>query len=560
MLKRTLSKELESWKTSIYRKPLVLQGARQVGKTTLINEFGKTYQQYIYLNLEKKDHKEYFQEINDIKALTQRIFFDHKLKWSKLESTLLFIDEIQEQPSAVNFLRYFFEDLPQIHVIAAGSMLENLIGKNITFPVGRVEYKTLRPFSFEEFLLAINEELAFEEYKNVPIKKYTTQRLFELFHTYSFIGGMPEIVKKYAKNQDITELFPVYQSLINSYFLDAERYAENKNGLDLLRIVIQKILSEAGNRITNKTFTGTDFKTKDITTVLNAIQKTKLIQLIYPTSQLSLPAFPDFKKSPKIQLLDTGILNFASSAHTEILATKDLNNVFKGRIIEHLVGQEILSTITFPLGTLHFWSRDKVNSSAELDYVVPYKGHLIPIEVKSGPTGTLKSLLLFLDNSPLNFGIRFYYGEFSVDKIKTSGGKTVHLFNLPYFLAGQLEAYLPWIWEQTKKEEIHTFTFREPDNNYSSERLQKTQTNTNTKFNKKHLLILKHLQEKPLTGKVILEEILNITDQNKNRATYLRFLMKLELIEWTEPENPISKTQAYRITKKGIEHLTSDNK
>ncbi len=553
MHQRLLLKELQEWKTSIDRKPLVLQGARQVGKTTLVNDFGKTYDQYLYLNLEKEVHQKYFQKIDNTEELVQRIFFDHKLKWTKLQNTLLFIDEIQELPVAVNFLRYFFEELPQLHVIAAGSMLEALLGKNVSFPVGRVEFKVLRPFSFREFLLAIGEEEALHELNTVPLKKYATHRLFSLFHTYAFLGGMPEIIKKYAVNRDITNLFSVYQSLINSYFLDAEKYADSKSSLELLRLIIQKVLVEAGSRITNKTFGGQDYKTKDIEANLRAIQKTHLIQLVYPTVNCTPPALPDYKKSPRLQLLDTGILNFASSAHNEILGTQDLNQVFKGRIIEHLVGQELLSTITFPLGSLHFWIRDKTGSSAELDFILPYKGKLIPIEVKSGPTGTLKSLMVFLDHSPLNFGIRLYHGEFSIDEIKTPSGKPIYLFNFPYFLASQLENYIPWILNKLAELEKPIFEVREDTVAYqvSEPKIKKVDAITIEKLKAKHFKVLQSIANLPLSGKDILEKILGLSDQSKNRHTYIKSLMDLELIEWTEPENPISKTQAYRITEKG---------
>jgi uncharacterized protein len=553
MHQRLLLKELQEWKASPYRKPLVLQGARQVGKTTLVNDFGKIYDQYLYLNLEKDVHQKYFKKIDNTEELVQRIFFDHKLKWSKIENTLLFIDEIQEFPAAVNFLRYFFEELPQLHVIAAGSMLEALLGKKVSFPVGRVEFKVLRPFSFQEFLLAINEEEALTEYKTIPINKYATQRLFSLFHTYAFLGGMPEIIKKYAVSRDITNLFTVYQSLINSYFIDAEKYADSKSSLELLRLIIQKVLVEAGNRITNKTFGGQEYKTKDVEATLRAIQKTHLIQLVYPTVDFTPPALPDYKKSPRLQLLDTGILNFASSAHNEILATNDLNQVFKGRIIEHLVGQELLSSITYPLGSLHFWIRDKNGSSAELDFLLPYKGKLIPVEVKSGPTGTLKSLMVFLDHSPLNFGIRLYHGEISIDKIKTSSGKPIYLFNFPYFLAAQIENYIPWILNQLAELDKERFEVREAFVAYgdSATKTKKSKILKIENLKAKHYKILQSLANHPRSGKDLLEEVIGLSDQSKNRHAYIKSLMDLGLLEWTEPENIISKTQAYQLTEKG---------
>ena len=228
MFYRKILQELEDWKNDEFRKPLVIRGARQVGKTTVVHEFSKQYKQYIYLNLEKEEYKQLFQTLSDIELLAQRIFFIEGKKWELLSETLLFIDEIQEVPKAINFLRYFYEDLPQLHVITAGSMLETLLGKNISFPVGRVEYKILRPVSFEEFLGAIDETLALEELQKVPLKSYAYNRLLSLFHTYALLGGMPSVIQQYAKQKDITSLKPIYESLLNSYLEDAEKYAKNE--------------------------------------------------------------------------------------------------------------------------------------------------------------------------------------------------------------------------------------------------------------------------------------------------------------------------------------------
>jgi predicted AAA+ superfamily ATPase len=178
----------------------VLRGARQVGKTTVVNEFAKKFEQYIYLNLELISDRQPFEQFSNIEALVQTLFFIKNQTLLKKNNTLIFIDEIQEVPQALNILRYFYESEPEIAVIAAGSMLETLFNKNISFPVGRVEYKILRPVSFPEFLGAMGEKGALDYLETIPAPQFTHPKLLLLFHTYALIGGMPEVVKNYSEN------------------------------------------------------------------------------------------------------------------------------------------------------------------------------------------------------------------------------------------------------------------------------------------------------------------------------------------------------------------------
>src|SRR6185437_2696075 len=204
MFNRTIIKELELWLVKNNRKPLVIRGARQVGKTTVINQFALRFEQYIYLNLELPADRQPFEQFSSIEVLVQALFFIKNQSLSKKNSTLIFIDEIQEVPEALNALRYFYEAMPEIAIIAAGSMLETLFDKHISFPVGRVEYKMLRPASFPEFLGAVSEREALQYLQQVPAPTFTHRKLLQLFHTYALIGGMPEIVNNYSQNKDFT--------------------------------------------------------------------------------------------------------------------------------------------------------------------------------------------------------------------------------------------------------------------------------------------------------------------------------------------------------------------
>ncbi|MDR1683363.1 MAG: AAA family ATPase [Candidatus Symbiothrix sp.] len=444
MFERAILSELRKWKTSEGRKPLVLRGARQVGKTTVVEQFAREYSQYIHLNLERPVDKEFFSRYRSIDETVQAIFFQYNKSTEKIADTLLFIDEIQQSPEAVALLRYFYEDYPDLQVVAAGSLLETLLGRSIDFPVGRVEYRAVRPVSFAEFLAAMNEKQALEQYNKIPLNDFAHEKLLKLFHTYTLIGGMPAVVADYLKNKDLTVLQNIFESLLISYFDDAEKYAKNTGQIQILRHAIRSIFYEAGRRIKFQGFGASSYNSKEMGEVLRSLEKAMLLQLVFPTTQTEAPFLPDIKKSPRLQVLDTGMLNFFSGVQKELFGTHDLNDVYHGKITEHIVGQELLSSNHSFLNSLHFWVRDKKQSEAEIDFMYPYNGAMLPVEVKSGKSGKLRSLLYYLDQSDIDFAVRFYAGKVQLEEHKTKEGKTFKLLNLPYFLSGRLKEYLDY--------------------------------------------------------------------------------------------------------------------
>jgi predicted AAA+ superfamily ATPase len=451
MFKRLLINELEKWVIGADRKPLVIRGARQVGKTTVVNQFAGQFDQYIYLNLELKENKAPFEEFTTIETLVQTLFFIKNKKFEIKNKTLLFIDEIQEVPGALNILRYFYESEPGIAVIAAGSMLETIFNKNISFPVGRVEYKVMRPVSFPEFLAAMNETAALEQLQKVPISAFVHTKLLQLFHTYALIGGMPEIVNHYIQHKDLTSLGSIYDSLITSYLDDVEKYAASASQVLHFRHVIRNSFSQAGKRIKFEGFGNSSYRSREMGEALRTIEKALLLQLVYPNTVAELPLMPDIKKSPRLQVLDTGMLNYFAGIQKDILGTTDLNRIYQGTMVEHLVGQEILAFQYLSLSSLQFWIREKKDSSAEVDYLFSFNGKLIPVEVKSGTAGKLKSLHIFMDMAPHTMAVRFYAGNMSITEATTLTGKKYQLLNLPYYLVSQLKNYLDWFQKQIEQ-------------------------------------------------------------------------------------------------------------
>lgn len=447
MFNRQLLSELEKWRQNKSRKPLVIRGARQVGKTTLVNQFAAQYEQYIYLNLELSEDKEPFENFTSIENLISALFFLKNKTLAKKSTTLIFIDEIQEIPKALNTLRYFYELAPEISVIAAGSMLETLFDKHISFPIGRVEYKVIRPVSFPEFLSAIGEKAALEQLTQVPIAPFAQTKLLSLFHTYALIGGMPEIIQHYVTNKDLVALGPIYDSLISGYMDDVEKYAKSNTQILHIRHCIQSSFAQAGKRIKFEGFGNAAYKSREMGESLRTLEKALFIQLIYPCTTATVPMVPDIKKSPRLQILDSGLLNYFVGIQKDIIGTKDLNSIYQGTLIEHLIGQELLAFQYNALSALQFWVREKKESTAEVDYLFQHDGLIIPIEVKSGKEGTLKSLHSYMDLAPHDMAIRFYAGALNITDVITQKGKHYKILNLPYYLGSQIEKYIAWFIE-----------------------------------------------------------------------------------------------------------------
>jgi predicted AAA+ superfamily ATPase len=433
---------LNEWSKNDHRKPLILRGARQVGKTTVVKDFGQQFDIFIYLNLDILADRRLFEQQLPIDQLIQLILFHKNISRTPNQRLLIFIDEIQNSSDAVAMLRYFYEEYPDIYVIAAGSLLESLIDTHISFPVGRVEYAYLYPVTFEEFLAAMQEHQALAMLQEMEIPLYAHEKLLNLFHLYAMIGGMPEVVASFVRDRDWVKLSPIYDSLLVGYQDDAEKYADNSQQARVIRHVIAEAPLYAGSRIKFQNFGQSNYGSRDVGEAMRILEKALIIKLIYPTVALKPPFEHDYKKSPRLQFLDTGIVNFSVGLHKEFFALKDLNNLYQGRITEHIVGQQLLGTKTINSNQLLFWVREKLQATSEIDYVIPYGNQLIPIEVKSGKTGKLRSLHSFIDQSENNkFAIRLYSGKFHREKIISLGGKTFELLNLPYYMCGQLERY-----------------------------------------------------------------------------------------------------------------------
>jgi uncharacterized protein len=441
MIRRNALTYLTQWKYKPNRKPLVLRGARQVGKSTLVEMFSADFDVYLKLNLEKEYDSNLFDNYNSISELLKAIYFSNQ-KEILSGSTLLFIDEIQNNGKALAMLRYFYEEAPHIHVIVAGSLLESLLNQHkISFPVGRVEYYPLRPCSFTEFLDGIGENFdknLVENFEAEPVH----ERVMQLFRDYALVGGMPEAVVQYAKNRDVLSVSKIYESLLTAYIDDAEKYASNDTEINIIRHCLKAGWKKAAETITFEGFAGSQFRSRDVGNALRTLQKAFLLELVYPIASTEMPAIQNYRKRPKLFWLDTGLVNYFSQIQTEVFFAKDLSDLWRGRIAEHIVGQELICADDSVLAERTYWRRDAQGSDAEIDFVIPYNSLLIPVEVKSGYATKMKSLHLYMNAASQNFAVRIWQNELSVDDIKSPDDKSFRLLNIPFYYTSALKSLI----------------------------------------------------------------------------------------------------------------------
>ncbi|GHU59082.1 ATPase [Bacteroidia bacterium] len=441
MFERNILKDLNHWASDKYRKPLVLRGARQVGKTTVVNQFARNFENFLTVNLEKADARQLFESSDEVKKLLPLLFLYCDVA-RREGRTLLFIDEIQNSPHTVSLLRYFYEELPEIHVVAAGSLLETMLDKHISLPVGRVEYKALYPCSFVEFLSATGESRFVEPIRNASLPAVFHNELSQLFKTYSLIGGMPEVVSRYAADRDIVSLSNVYNQLLTAYRNDVEKYAENKTQAEVIRYILDEGWTFAGETITLGCFGGSPYKARETGEAFRTLQKAMLLELVYPLTSARMPAVSDLKRMPKLFWLDAGLVNHVAMIRKEYLINSDLMDTWRGKAAEQMVAQELKTLSSEVSAKRNYWVRGKHGSTAEVDFIYLYDGLIVPIEVKSGHNSHLRSLHQFMDESSHDIAVRVWSGNYSIDEVKTFNGKTFRLVNLPFYYMSALNEIL----------------------------------------------------------------------------------------------------------------------
>jgi uncharacterized protein len=393
-MNRTLYNSLLAWKQSRRRKPLLLQGARQVGKTYLVNQFGKQeYKDFIYLNFEQnpKLGSLFEQELSPAKIINNISLFTGKKITS--ENTLIFFDEIQTEPNVLTCLKYFFEQSPEFHIIAAGSLLGVSIGKNTSFPVGKVNFMTLYPMSFSEYLSAFGEETIVEEMegmkKDEVFPELIHDKLLTHLRLYMYLGGMPEVLNEYLKNKDIAISRQIQNEILEAYKRDFSKYTDKNQAIKT---------SETWNSIPyqlskeKKKFKYSDIsknsRSKTYELSIEWLNKAGLVHVVNNINvpKLPLSGYADNSKF-KIYMHDTGLLGAMLKLTSSIvLEPTGLFSEYNGAFTENFVATQLISS---EIGDLYYWAS---KSDAEVDFIIEKNNKIYPIEVKSGYSRNKKSL------------------------------------------------------------------------------------------------------------------------------------------------------------------------
>ena len=420
---RKIDRELIVWKEEDFHKPLLLRGARQIGKSSSVRKLAEKFEYFLEINFEKnRNVYRFFEGDLDVKEICANLSV-HFQKPIIPNKTLLFLDEIQACPNAISALRFFYEDYPELHVIAAGSLLEFALEELPSFGVGRITSMFMYPFSFAEFMSACGNEMLWNEVcKSSPQKP-----LFPIFHEkcldllkkFLVIGGMPAVVSKFVENNDILSCQKTLNDLINSLKSDFSKY---KSKVPELRIqtAFEAVVHQAGGKFNYAKVEQLSYR--QVKESIELLEKAGLIIPVVHTSANGIPLGAEINlKKQKIILLDTGIFQHLLGLKlSEVLFSDDFDVVNKGAIAEQFVGLEFLKSTSCDMPeNLYFWMREKEKSQSEVDYVIQKKNKVIPIEVKSGKSGKMQSLHLFINEKQAEYGIRTSLENFSeYDKIR----------------------------------------------------------------------------------------------------------------------------------------------
>ncbi|MFQ5653024.1 MAG: ATP-binding protein [bacterium] len=403
-MKRLIDEALLRWKTRENRKPLIIRGARQVGKTYSVEQFGRQhFESFLKIDfeLERSIHKAFAGDLSAQNLLLQfEAAYGQRIIPGK---TLLFFDEIQEGPRALMALRYFYEQMPALHVIAAGSLLEFTFDE-ISFPVGRVQFQWLRPLGFREFLWAMDMEPLAESLPSLsqetPLSEVIHDKFLQQLSTYFIVGGMPEAVFSFVRTSSLAEVKLVHQSLYRAYVQDFVKYRKRVD-VDLLDHVFQQLPAKTGSRIK---YTGLypEKRVEKIKESVNHLEHALLFQKVRSSTAQGIPLGASASdKVFKTIFVDIGLMqHICGIPPTSVLGQTSLLDVYRGALAEQFVGQELLLYGGSENDKLYYWNRMKKSSSAEVDFLIAREGEIYPVEVKSGRAGRLKSMKIFLDEHP----------------------------------------------------------------------------------------------------------------------------------------------------------------
>ena len=451
--KRLIDNYLSEWASRDTHKPVLLRGARQVGKSTAVKELSKKFDSFVEINFEKQPkYKILFDDDLDVKRIVPQISAIYGTS-IKPGQTLLFLDEIQECPRAIMALRFFKEDMPELHVIAAGSLLEFALKELPTFGVGRIHSMFMYPMTFDEFLEANGQQLLIETRNEAsidnPLPEPIHNKLVDFLRTYMLVGGMPEAVKTWVEYHDYIRCQEVQDDIVVTYEDDFPKYKKNVDPT-LLRRTLRSVAVQAGKKFVY-TKVGLDYKTAEVKKAVELLTLAGILHPVTHTDANGLPLGSEEDKSyQKMLLLDTGLLlrllnmslGDVSELTTQILTASATDLANKGPMAEMVVGLEMLHNMSPNIRhELYYWVRHAKNSQAEIDYIATYLQTVVPIEVKADTQGGMKSLWAFMRDKRLHYAIRCSMENFGkFDYIDNQANNEVrHVRICPMYAIARIE-------------------------------------------------------------------------------------------------------------------------
>ncbi|MBI2411560.1 MAG: ATP-binding protein [Candidatus Kerfeldbacteria bacterium] len=444
MFKRNIFPYLLNWKDKPNHKPLILRGARQVGKTSAVVQFAKEqFADLVYINLEQADHFRWFNQPMTVTEFEQivDIQMNKKLISGK---TLLFIDEIQESADLLQLLRFFYEQRPELHVIAAGSLLEaKMMREGLSLPVGRVEYLYMYPLDFFEYLQAKGETQLLDFLRSVDMGSTISAPLHHIalqqFYEYTMIGGMPEVVRAYMQSRSVSDVQTIYSSLLTTYAEDVYKYAGQAQARYLQYVIDQSPLF-AGATTTYEKFGQQLYHSRDLRFAFETLNRAMILSQISATQSIQLPLIAQQKRVKKLLFLDVGLVNYRSGIQAQYVHLKDLHEFYRGRIAEQVVGQQLIAQGMHEPLALYYWGKSKMESSAELDFCFAYQGSIVGLEVKSGSAMKLRSLHRFAEETAEHQLVRVSREPLQMQDMRIAG-KVYQLLSVPFYLTPRLVSF-----------------------------------------------------------------------------------------------------------------------
>ena len=434
-MKRQISIELQSWLHRKDRRPLLLRGARQVGKTWLVRALAREEAlDLVEVNFElRPDAKDAFRTFAPAEILKNLAFLGFPVPVAG--TSLLFLDEVQECPAAIAALRYFQEIMPGLAVVASGSLLEFAMESGeFSLPVGRVDTLWVHPMGFSEFLLAKGNATLAEALNTVDpataLPEIAHRKALEELRDYLFCGGMPAAVKFLAEDQDPAACRRVHLSILQTYRQDFAKYAPRIQA-DIAERIFLRAPGLVGGRLKFSAI-DPDRRASEVRPAVEALEKAGVIRRVFHSAGQALPLATDANtRLAKLVMLDVGLMHAALRIDAEWIQEPDLLAIHRGAVAEQFAAQEILACGPADREPeLYFWSREALNSQAEVDYLIAVGSKVVPVEIKSGSSGSLKSLRIFLESHPRSpVGVRLYAGPHLLED---------RIWHLPLYAAGTL--------------------------------------------------------------------------------------------------------------------------